>query len=163
MENSLQNISIQKTKKFSDFLKYVYLITKEGLIPWIWYVFLVRIFSGKDSQMVVIKENDQIIGGFCLTNFLLPKYKFYNWFKKDIQLKFDELAKNNYQYFCCFVIKKSFRNKGIGAVAFETYIKQNHLKIWFTSSPGAVRFYLRQGARVYYPSKYDIYVFDESN
>ena len=153
-------IWVGESKSFSDFMKYLKLLLKEGLYGWVWYSLIVKVFGGKRFCFITIKSNSELIGGFFVTPLPLAKYKMYNWLNKGVQFKFNELVRSGYQYFCCFVVKKSFRNKGIGSIAFESYIKQNQLKIWFTSSPGAVSFYLRQGARLCYQSSYDIYCFE---
>ena len=102
-----QKLSIQETAKFSDFLRYLFIIINEGLWGWTWYVFVVRIFGGKNSTLIIIKNKKKIIGGFFITNFPLAKYKLYNWFNIKIRMKIKELVKKEYQYFCCFVIKKA--------------------------------------------------------
>ena len=156
----MENISIWETSKFSDFWSYLFLLTQEGLLTWIWYVLVVKILGGKNSKLVIIKNNKEIIGGFLMTDFPLVKYKPYNWFKKEAQLKIKELIKNGYQYFCCFLVKGAFRGKGIGTFVFEQYLKKNNKKIYFTSSSRAESFYIRNGAKVFYKSKYNIYVFN---
>lgn len=158
--NSLNNISIQQSRKISDFLSYCFLVFKDGLAIWIWYVLLVIIFGGKSTKMIIIKENSKIIGGFFLSNFSLLSFKRYNWFDKVVKLKIKELQRNGYQYFCCFIIQKEYRNKGIGTLVFSDYFKENNNKVHFTASKKAVPFYIRNGAVVVYKSRYDVYVFD---
>ncbi len=154
----IQDLSIEETSKVSDFVSYISLVIKERLFHWVFYIVIVKLL-GKDSRVVVIRNDKSIIGGFFITDFPFARYKTYNWFKKDVQRKIDEIVRDDYKYFGCFVVKREFRNKGIGTFVFESYLKKNHKKIWFTSSPKAVSFYLRNGANLFYKSKYNIYVF----
>lgn len=156
-------LSIQESNKLSDFLRYMFLVVREGLSLWNWYILLVKLFGGKTSKIFVIKNGDSVIGGFGITNFQLPKYKSYNWFRKDVQQKIDELANDGYQYFCCFVVEKEWRSKGVGTFVFDTYLNKEKKKIWFTSSKKAVPFYLRNGATIFYKTKYDMYTYDGAN
>ncbi len=162
MDNQI--IVIQESKSFSDFRKYIGILVRERLFIWIWYVTLITVLGGKHTQFVVIKNNDQVIGGFFITDIPLAKYKSYNLGNKEAQLKINELVRDGYKYFCSFIVKKQFRNKGVGSMVFETYLqKRDGLKIWFTSSKKAVPFYFRHGARVFYRSKRTIYTFCSNN
>lgn len=120
--------------------------------------FFVKMFGGKNSRFVVIKNKEEVTGGFFITTLPLARYKPYNWFKQGVQKTIKTLMKDGYKYFCCFIIKGEFRNKGIGTLVFDEYIKKNHEKIWFTSSVKARTFYARNGAKIFYKSKYDIYI-----
>ena len=152
-----EDIQIQESNKFSNLLKYLNILIKEKLYGWTLYVLLVKIFGGKNSRLVILKSGKEIIGGFLITTFPLPKYKPYNWFRSGTQNAIKILIQRGYKYFCCFIIKKDFRNKGIGKMVFDEYLKKNHEKLWFTSSVKARSFYTRNGAKVFYKSKYDIY------
>lgn len=151
-------LTLEETLKFSDFIAYVFLTIKEGLFLWIFSILIIKFFKGKSSDIVVIKNDKKIIGGFCLTDFPVVKYSPYNLFNKKVRRKIDELVKNGYQHFCFFVVKKQFRNMGVGTFAFDSYLKKNHKRIWFVSYPKAENFYLRNGAKLFYKSRYNIYV-----
>jgi len=151
------NISIQGAS-FSEFLKYILLIIHERLYGWVVYVVILKVWGGKNSKVMVIKQNDGVIGGFCLTTISLAKYKPYYWFKKEAQLKINELISKKYQYLGCFVISKRLRNRGVGTFVFRNFFADK--KIWFTSSKRAVPFYLRNGAIIFYKSKYSIFTFN---
>jgi hypothetical protein len=151
------NISIQRAS-FPEFLQYVALIIYEGLYKWTVYVVILKIWGGKNSKVMVVKQNNKIIGAFCLTPIPLAKYKPYNYFKKEAQLKINELINKKYLHLCCFVVSRRFRNKGVGTFVFRDFFKDK--KIWFTSSKRAVPFYLRNGAIIFYKSKYNIFTFN---
>ncbi|MES2023574.1 MAG: hypothetical protein V4439_02725 [Patescibacteria group bacterium] len=157
MNKNLQNISIEESNNFSTFLGYIRIVIQEKLYPWILYALFIKIFGGKDSRLVVIKNNKKVIGGFFITTLPLNRYKISNWFRKDFQNLISSLIKKEYKYFCCFIIKESFRNKGLGTMVFDTYLKKRNEKLWFISSPKARTFYIRNGATLV---KYEIYIFN---
>jgi hypothetical protein len=152
------NISIQESENPADLWKYINILIKECLYVWILHILIIKMFSKKSNRFIVVKNNKEIIGGFFITKFPYARYKPYNWFRFDVQNTINLLVQEGYNYFSCFIIRESFRNKGVGKIVFDEYLKKNQEKIWFTSSIEAKSFYARNGARILYKSKYDIYI-----
>lgn len=156
----MNNLKVKETKDYFDLFWYIKILFKESFFSWIWYIFLLILFGFKQTQFFVIKMENKVIGGFFITNFPLMKYKPQVFLKKELKSKITELRKSNYQYFCCFLITRKFRNTGIGTFVFDSYLKPQRKRIYFTSSKKAISFYLRNGCKVYFTSKKIIYIFD---
>ncbi|MDB4984749.1 MAG: hypothetical protein JWM20_928 [Patescibacteria group bacterium] len=161
MDNSgISGISFQENPDSSDFWNYFFLVIREFRLSWAFYIFIIRLFWSDVTTFVVIKRGGDVIGGFGLTQFPIAKYKPHNWFNANARAKIDELRSAGYLGGCCFFIAEKFRSRGIGTQVLFSYFKDKPLKIYFTSSRGARSLYLRNGAKVFYPSTYDIFTFE---
>lgn len=156
LENS--SISFRETTKPWDFLRYFALLLLEGRPQWIFYICIMRIIDRTNLKFIVVESGHEMVGGFFLTDFPLIQYKPYNWFNKEVGQKVRFLRHSGYRGFACFRVKKSWRNKGVGTFVFQEYFKLHPQKIYFTSSHKAINFYVRNGAEVFYPSTYTIYI-----
>jgi ribosomal protein S18 acetylase RimI-like enzyme len=165
METKGLILKIEEKPTRLDFLGFIKILVSEGHFTWLLYVFIIKLLRGKNNGLRVIKINEEVVGGLFITDIPLEKYKLYNISNKEVKQKIHQLMEERYFYFCCFIVKKQYRNKGLGTFVFTDYMKAEHKKIWFTSLVLATRFYERNGAKIFYVSpnstyKYDIYYFD---
>ncbi len=157
------SFSIRLASDYSDFLKYLFFLSKERFPTWTLYILIMKFCDWKQFQLFLIEHEGEIIGGFCITHFPIIKYKPYNWFNREARAKVQELRDKGYYAAATFFIKKEFRNNGIGTTLFNEELKKHNINIYFSSSPKARNLYLRNGARIVYESTYDIFVFDEQS
>lgn len=146
-----------------DFLNYLRIIFRERLFSWIPYVITAMLFWKKCSRFIAIRKNDQIVGGFLITNMPIPRYYLYYFFDRQGYWKMKKFRNQGYQCLCCFVVGKSARSQGLGTITLQKYLKEHSVKLYFTIYPGTKDFYIRNGARqvlFYNDLKYDIFVLD---
>jgi GNAT superfamily N-acetyltransferase len=160
MDGNNVQILVAEMTRISDFLKYVGIVIKDGKWTWLNWIFLMATFGHKKCKWFAVKEEGNLIGGFAIADYPVAKYKPLNWFNFKFREKVDELMKKGFQGFCCFVISPEYQNKGIGSLVWDSYFKTHHLKLFFTATKKAVPFYLRHGAKAFYPDRYTIYTYE---
>lgn len=154
---SLPDVTVKECSGLGEILSFLKLSFREGMFSWLFWIPL--IWSLGKTQWYLIVYDNKAIGGIGITNLPIMKYKPYNWFDTEARMKIDLLRRQGYKTACYFMVKSTFRNKGIATYLFQNVGKKilYGVKLYFTSSPGAVPFYLRIGATLALKKKHSIY------
>lgn len=107
---------------------------------WIFSIMLSYILSPRLTKIYLIKENNNIIGGFTIsktpTIFFHPKKILNREFRQTVQ----KISKNR-KYFSHFLIFEKYREKWFGSQVIQNLSQKRKEKIWLVSEKTAVWFY----------------------
>ena len=127
---SFMELQVIKVRPFAkEYLMFIYIAVKAfySHLPIIIYA-LMR----KNADVIIIKLNNKVIGGFILSDLPLNIFRLKNLLSKQKRDCLWKFIKMGYRYLTYVVIDKKHRNKGYGKELFNRAKKEYNIKSYLT-------------------------------